>query len=1023
MSLGRKRTDCGNDKGGQRAGHIQSVDNFKEGEKPMSRHLTYHQRPKRGPLVAAVLACLYTTAVFAQEAPEPVSDEQEQEQQRQAEAQTSASESAVELDRVTVTGSLLRRFEYESTSPVQVITADTNVALGLVNPGEFLQKSSVAAGSTQINNQFGGFVVEGGTGVQTVSLRGLGANRTLVLMDGQRPGPAGTRGQVGAFDLNVIPSSILQRVEIVKDGASSVYGSDAVAGVVNMITRKRVDRPELTFSTRTPFDGGGEVYTVSGATGWEFDSGSVVLAGEYYLQEALKVGDRDFFRCTEDLAYAGPGGQRIDREDRSIIAGTSLAGCNGLYANTVIDAGYGDRYVPSPDGVTIGGIPGYRPRENGRYNPDGSGQAFYEDVLNFDFLGKEHIVDRQERKSIYAATDFGFDNFNWQTQWLYNNRTTEHFSYRQFFPLVGGATTPGIFGTDAYTYANSPDYVSPVDSGLAQPIMPFPSATNVEVDYFYGRTKFDGLFKSTDTWAWEANASYTRSKGEYSNLGIVASRSGDVEFDDNAPVLDYYSPEYLSGQGMNKLVDQIGQWHTGSTVYDQTVVNAIATGELFELPAGAVAGAFGIEYRKYSIDDQPSSLSRDGDLWGSSSAQVTKGDDSVREAFAEVEVPLISGKPGFESLSFNGSARVFEYDSVDGSDNVWKMGLNWQVNSAVRLRATKGTSFRAPGLYELYLGDQTGFASQLSIDPCIQWGESNNDRIRNNCAAAGIADDFNGAASSALIVSGGGAGVLQPESSTAFTAGIVFTPAGSHFSAALDYFNYEVFDQIGQLSSSSILGGCYGSTVYPNDFCDLFDRNPGNHPTDPFKIETVRNQYININRQQVRGYDLIMNYDNDFSFGALSVESQLTYTMEDVSQLFDSAQASGFDSSDLAGYIGRPKLVGNLDAQLKRGDWSYNWRTEYIHETKERDLTPSFTYQGRPDSWRDIWAERAFYHTVSVRYEQPNWSVLVGIRNVLDKDPPRISDGVATRYGNVPAFATQYDWYGRTGFLQVRYKF
>lgn len=984
----------------------------------MSRHPTHNPRLKRGPLVAAVLVCLYSTAAFAQDTTAPTFAEQEQE----VETQQPASERAVELDRVTVTGSLLRRFEYESTSPVQVVTADTNVALGLVNPGEFLQKSSVAAGSTQINNQFGGFVVEGGTGVQTLSLRGLGANRTLVLLDGQRPGPAGTRGQVGAFDLNVIPSSILQRVEIVKDGASSIYGSDAVAGVVNMITRKRVDRPELVFSTRAPFDGGGEVYTLSGATGWDFDKGSVVLAGEYYLQEALKLGDRDFFRCSPDLAYAHKGGPRIDREDRSINAGTALGGCDGgLYANTVMDAGYGDRYVPSPDGSTVGSIPGYRPRQNGNYL-DG-GQAYYEDVLNYDFLDNEHIVDRQERKSIYAATDFGFDSFNWQTQWLYNNRTTKNFSYRQFFPLVGGATTPPIYGTNAYTYANSPNYVSPVDSGLAQTVMPFPSATNVEVDYFYGSTKFDGLFKSTDSWAWEVNASYTRSKGTYSNLGIVASRSGDVEFDDTAPVLDYFSPEFLSGQGMNKLVDQVGEWHTGSTVYEQKVINAIVSGEMFEVPAGAVAGAFGVEFRNYSIDDQPSSLSRNGDLWGSTSAQVTKGDDNVREAFAEVEIPLISAKPGFEKLSFNVSARAFEYDSVSGSDNVWKMGLNWQINPTLRLRATKGTSFRAPGLYELYLGDQTGFSSQLAIDPCIDWGESNNERVRRNCGAIGIPDDFNGAASSALIVSGGGAGVLSPETSNAFTAGIVLTPAGSNFSVAFDYFNYEVFDQISQLSSASILGGCYGSTVYPNNFCDLFDRNSGDHPTDPFKIQTVRNQYINVNRQKVRGYDLIMNYDNDFAFGKLNVETQLTYTMEDITQLFDTAAESGFTSSNFAGFIGRPKLVGNLDARLKRGDWSYNWRTEYIHETRERDLAPTYTYQGRPESWRDIWAERAFYHTASVRYEQDNWSVLLGIRNLLDKAPPKVSDGVATRYGSVPAFATQYDWYGRTGFVQVQYKF
>src|SRR5690606_39402156 len=119
-----------------------------------------------------------------------------------------------------------------------------------------LQKSSVAAGSTQISHQFGGFVVEGGTGVQTVSLRGLGENRTLVLLNGKRPGPAGTRGQVGAFDLNVIPSSVVQRAEILKDGSSSVYGSDAVAGVVNLIARRNIVLPEVPLVTRCSRPGG-----------------------------------------------------------------------------------------------------------------------------------------------------------------------------------------------------------------------------------------------------------------------------------------------------------------------------------------------------------------------------------------------------------------------------------------------------------------------------------------------------------------------------------------------------------------------------------------------------------------------------------------------------------------------------------------------------------------------------------------------------------------------------------------------
>lgn len=958
------------------------------------------------PLVMAVVAGLYAVPGLAQDSSQAEALDQTQPQAPQ-EAPAAGEVEATELDTVTVTGSLLRRKEYESTSPVQVITADTNVALGQVNAAEFLQKSSVAAGETQITNQFGGFVVEGGTGVQTLSLRGLGANRTLVLLDGQRPGPAGTRGQVGAFDLNVMPSSILQRVEIVKDGASSIYGSDAVAGVVNMITRKSVDRPELTFSMRTPVESGGEVFTISGATGWEFDNGTIVAAGEWYKQEALDVGDRDFFECPEDLAYDSETGERIDREDRSILAGTRLAGCNNLYANTYIDYFTGARYIPSPDGSGV-----YRPRNNPTYA--GGGQAYYEDVLNYDFFGSSDVINAQDRMSLFAASDFSFDKFNWRTQLLYNKRKTESRGFRQFFPVVG----------DGY-YADRA-YPTPVESGVAQPIMPFRSDNDIEVDYLYGATRFDGLIGGTETWAWEANATHSRSDGDYSNLAIVASRTGDLtneNFDGNAPPVNYFDPGFLSGTRMDELVDILGEWHTGNTVYKQTTVNAVATGELFSLPAGPVSAAVGLEHRRYSIHDQPSDLSLSGNIWGSTLAGVTKGKDKVSEAFGEIEVPILAGVPAFESLTFNASGRVFEYDSVEGSDKVWKLGLNWQIVPAVKLRATRGTSFRAPGLYELYLGDQTGFLAQTQIDPCILWGESTNDFLRANCAAAGIPATYNGlGGSSATIYSGGGAGQLTPETSKAFTTGIVFTPAFANLSIAVDYFDYEVRNQIGLLDSFDILFGCYGAPVYPNAFCDLFERNPANAPAAANQITEVRNQYVNINRQQVKGYDVLLNYDREFSFGKFELESQVTYTKEDISQLFSSAEESGFTSSNFVGAIGRPKVVGNLNASLERNDWTYVWGMQYVGGTENIDIDPEYTYQGRP-AWRDIKADSRLYHTLAAHYELDDWSLLMGVQNVFNAKPPVVSSGAATRYGNVPAFATQYDYLGRTPYVRLRLKF
>src|SRR5690606_1256289 len=163
------------------------------------------------------------------------------------------------------------------------------------------------------------------------------------------------------------------------------------------------------------------------------------------------------------------------------------------------------------------------------------------------------------RASFFGTFDYSFgDNIQWSTDLLYTNRETTTHRYRQFFPLTGGATAV----IPVYSYANDPDYVTPVPSGIAQPIMPFPSDNRVEVDYYYVNTGLDGFFG--DTWSWQADASYSRSKGTYDNLGIVASRSGDVQYDPDAPLVDYFDPGFLSGERMAELVDPVGQWHRGS---------------------------------------------------------------------------------------------------------------------------------------------------------------------------------------------------------------------------------------------------------------------------------------------------------------------------------------------------------------------------------------------------------------------------------------------------------------------------
>ncbi|MGB8634521.1 MAG: TonB-dependent receptor [Rhodanobacteraceae bacterium] len=983
-----------------------------------------HFALKRLPLAIAIVATLQVAPAFAADQPSPhpspsqstaqQSDSGNQDAQTTSKQDQAKQDQAQNLGGMTVTGSLLKRPEYQTTAPVQVINLKADLATGAFDTADLLQTAAVASGATQINGQFSGYIVDGGTGVKPIDLRGLGANRTLVLLDGQRPGPAGTRGAVGSFDLNVVPSVILGRVEIVKDGSSSIYGSDAISGVVNLITRKRIDGVEMNASVAVPQHGGGQQTTASIGAGWNFDSGHVLVAGQVQKQSPLALGDRSFTSCPQDLVW-GADGQRIDRADHSILQGTALAGCDNLYANTILRYadGYHTRYVPSKDGSTDGPFTGYHPRPypSTRYgdgNPDG---AYYEDVLNFPFSGNEWLINKNQNSSLYASAGFNFGGVNWDSSLLFNHRETRTRGYRQFFPLV--VSDGGPIQSD---YSN-----------LYLPIMPYPSNDKVDVDYLYLTSKLSGLFESTDSWSWEVNGSYSRSHGTYGHVGIDARVTGDLTSPANergTPPINYFDPGILSGERMGDLVNAIGLKTQGETTYKQLDFNALFTGNLATLPAGDVSSAFGLEFRQTRINDQPDPNNAAGFEWGYTSAQVTKGADNVREAFGEVGIPLLKGLPGIESLSVDVSGRVFRYNSVRNWDHVWKTGLSWQISPTWRVRGSLGTSYRAPGLYELYLGNQTGFLSQMSVDPCINWSDSTNDNIRAHCEAAGIPGDYGGAGSSATSHQGGGKGFLNPETSRAKSVGIVWTPTFGNFNMALDYFDYDIKGEISTLSASTIVGSCYSRPVYPNNFCDLFTRKPASDPGSPFMITDIYATFINLNQERTRGYDLQMDYSDDFAFGKLSADMQVTYTLQDTLQEFDSAAASGFSATNFVGDIGRPKTVGLGHVSLKRGDWTYSWEGRYTSSTDvSQYYDATFNYFGYDNATRDIKAKWQFRHSVSVGYDKDKWGILFGIRNLFDQEPDTISSGLFARKGNVPLAGSQYDWFGRTFFLRTHYDF
>ncbi|MEO5813091.1 MAG: TonB-dependent receptor [Rhodanobacter sp.] len=947
----------------------------------------------------------------------------------QPQSQTATTQSSTDADKtkaktlesVSVSGTLLKRPEYQEIVPVQVVSIEADRAAGSFGTVGLLQTTAIAMGSTQINNQFSGFVVGGGTGIQTIDLRGLGANRTLVLLDSQRPGPAGTQGQTGSgFDLNVIPEVILGRIEIVKDGSSSIYGSDAISGVVNLITKKRIDGTEMEAYLSVPQHDGGQQVSTSIATGFNFDAGNIVLAAQFQEQFPLARRDRDFLRCSNDMV-TGPDGQRLDREDRSILQGTPYAGCNNMLQNESISFLTGRRYVPSKDGSTIGPLPGTHPARRGTYA--NGGQAFYEEVLNSPFQDKAWALNKNRNSSFYGSSHFIFSDVTWDNQVLFNRRQTNTRNFRQFFPVVAHDVPVGS-DEDASFIFGLPDS----GIGLFQPVMPYTSNSQVTNNYYYLRSSLSGGFGQS-SWDWHANGTYSSSSGYYSHMGIDTRLSGDLTEDANEQPgfntpIDYFDPGILNGDRMGDLINAVGLFTKGHTKYKQSTVNAVATGNLFTLPAGDVSAAVGAEFRHYKIDDQPDPNNAAGFEWGFSSAQQTKGADNVREIFAEVGIPLLSGLAGIESLTADVSARVFKYQSVGDWSHVWKYGLKWQIVPTFAVRGSIGTSYRAPQLYELYLGNQSGFLGQLAIDPCILWRDSTNDFVRANCAAVGIPEDYTAAGNaSAQIFQGGGKGFLKPETSRAKSLGVVWTPTFANVSFALDYFDYDIKGEIGTLDASDITFGCYGAQVFPNAFCALLNRNPANAAGNANMITDIHATFININSQRQRGYDLQANYSQDYSFGTISADAQITYTIEDVTQLFSSSEASGFENSNRIGYIGNPEWVGLFHASYKRGDWTASWQGQYFTSTKNRDISDTFTYQGFPGAKRDISADWQFLHNVSIGYDRDKWGVTFGVRNLFDTKPDLISAGAGTRYGNTPVFASQYDWFGRTFFARANYKF
>ncbi|HNP36008.1 MAG TPA: TonB-dependent receptor [Woeseiaceae bacterium] len=1008
------------------------------GRKP-TKHGTLGQNPVLTPLAAAIFAAVYPMgSALAQQADDPEED--------------------AAIEQIVVTGSRIKHDTFSSAAPMQVVETEAAAVRGISDLATLLQTTTVAAGSPQVTPAISAVnVVNGGLGTSTLSLRGLGANRTLVLLNGRRAGPSGVQGSVSAFDLNTIPLSAIERVEILKDGASSIYGSDAIAGVVNIITRQD-DGGELNAFYSQPGQSGGEQLRVNGSWGKTIDRGYFRITGDYSHQEILQRGDRDVFACNEYYIFDQQTGERADLIDPR----TNEYLCDDLPWGHVWvydyapDVGDGTTNVGPPvyllqydrDGALVGnGLSPLATSNNPNWMvapagwiPVGLGDPLSDSLVDSEPAIQDltTLVPEADVATIFLEGHYDLtDNTEAYGEVLLSRRETTNVGWRQVWTYIYNYDSADIgFPSDPFSAGwTGAQWISPLT-------LTDHSGQRVTVDYQRFVAGLRGEMQSVlPDWNWELSFQYSNSDGEYEDDQILTdalempywrtgSCAGEFSPVSNRPCVDiqWLDPDFLAGDIPQEVKDFWFDTDIGKTEYKQWSVEGFISGDVMDLPAGPVGLALGLHYQDDEILDTPGPVTLAGNAWGASSAGITAGEDTTKAIFAEVQVPLISDVKLVQQLDFSGSVRYTDVDSY-GSDTTYKVGLNWGITDEFRVRSTFGTSFRTPALYELYLARQTSFPlSARRSDICINWGDSLADgtitqATADNCAADGLPPDFLFTVAP-TVVTGGGQGVLKAETSDAFTAGIVWQPSFAELSVSIDYFDIEVLDEVDVIGALNIVTGCYTSQFFPDEpLCDLFDRSPGGIGVIPGSITEIRDSYINVSRQHNRGLDIQLQYTTDLSFGTLIIDSQQTLQYEDTVGLFDNTE------EDHAGEAGHPDWVGNLNFTLMNGPWSFFWGITYIGET---DNTASFGtstagWYNDTEVNLDLKAESRVYNSLSVSREfERGYMARFGVANALDEEPPRLSSyttGAELSVLGQAAFYSQYDWYGRRYFLELSKSF
>ena len=949
-----------------------------------------------------------------------------------------APPAGVELDTIEVTGSRIKRTDYETAQPVLVIGREDIDRTGLTSIGDLLQKLPVAgtALGTTVNN--------GGTGAVEVDLRNLTSARVLVLVNGHRWVNGLSSFSTSAVDLTTIPLSVIERVEVLKDGASAIYGSDAIAGVINIITRRDFEGSELHSQVGQYSAGDGMIQSHSLSLGNVVDKNSLFLDLSFTRQNAIYNSAR---RLTMEPTY-GTGNSR---------------GSGGTPQGHF-------QFVPTPQ--TASGLTAVDP-DSCAAAPlcdvtviDGGTGANFSEFRHFDavtdpynYAPVNYLVTPNERTGVFAqfsrelTSDVAF-----HSELLYNlRRSSQEIAP---MPIIMGDLAFPPFNTVFVSVSNPYNFLGQdIGKGASGPLTPG-SGLARNRSLLYGNRQFiedvdtlrsgfslDGTqdlsgFNIDRLVNWDLGYSYAESKQKQTTKGLfdmvrlaqaVGPGTGCV-----APCV----PFNMFGANITPdMLDFVTYTGVGSTRAIRRDIYLNFSTELFQFfDHGPVGAAIGVERREELYNNQPDPLVAAGTS-SNNRAKPTGGGYNVNEYYAELELPLLKdltfddigfsslqGVPLAQTLDLSLAGRSSDYGRF-GTAKTGKAGLRWKPYDDLLVRSTYSSAFRAPNLGELYLGNSDSFPGIVDwCDPSYLAGQNATD----NCQTDGVSPSYVQLSGQLLQVLSGNPN-LKAETAHTLTGGVVYSPEfAPDLNIYVDWYRISASQFISIKDAQGIFDHCYLSDPSERYDCQYIKRN-----STSGVVEEISTPFLNLARLETEGVDFTFDWALPTpTYGAFKLQFDSTYLIAYDQYNPLTAGAEILDENFTAGRhatLGAafPRFKANVALDWKMADWSASYSVRYISRMTEacvdglapslRDLglcskpdplvavddatTPSVD-ESDPDTSENV-LKAMMYHSIQVGYLFPEsgMQVTLGVNNLLDTDPPA-SFATSTIYTFEP---TQYD--------------